>query len=51
MDLETEFVTFLNKVRSVVRFSATINITAALISAVIFFNIFAVFQTGLVFAL
>lgn len=51
MDLDTEFVTFLKKARSAVRFSVTINITAALISAVIFFNIFAVFQTGLVFAL
>jgi len=42
---------FLKKVRSAVRFSATINITAALISVMIFFNIFAVFQIGLVSAL
>ncbi len=42
---------FLKKARSAVRFSVTINITAALISAVIFFNIFTVFQTGFVFTL
>jgi hypothetical protein len=41
---------FLKKVRSAVRFSATINITATLILVVIFFNIFAVYQIGLVSA-